>query len=63
MKFLESIFRFAHLLIRGLLKGLCPILSLFTTYSTEMHCLVMHYGIKALENFISLSANYGNSFF
>ena len=43
-KFLESIFRFLHLLIMGLIKGFSPNLAYFSTSSTEMYHHVVHKG-------------------
>ena len=34
---LESIFKFSHLLIRGLIKGLSPHYAIFSTFSLEIH--------------------------
>ena len=58
VKFLESFFKLSYLLIRGLMKGLSPNLPIFSSSSTEMHCFVMHYGIKALENFCKSFLNF-----
>ena len=33
------------------MKALIPNMAIFSSSSTEMHLFVMHYGIKALENF------------
>ena len=44
-KFLESIFKFSHLLIRGLIKGLSPNYAIFSTFSTDIYHYVVHYGI------------------
>ena len=43
-KFLESIFRFSHLLIRGLIKGLIPNWAIISTSSVEMYHCVVHNG-------------------
>ena len=66
--FLESIFKFSQLLIRGLIKGVSPDLAIFSSSSSEMHHFVMHCGSKASREFlykpfeISIPANYGNNF-
>ena len=44
-------FKLFHLLIRVWMKGLSRNLAISSRASTEMHLFVMHYGIKALENF------------
>ena len=36
-KYLESIFRFSHLLIRDLIMEFSPNLSIFSTFSGKMH--------------------------
>ena len=51
VKFLESFLKLSYLLINGLMKGLSPNLPIFSSSSTEIHLCLMHYCIKALENF------------
>ena len=46
VKFLESFFEFAYLLIRGLMKELSHNLPIFSSSPTEMDLFVMHYGIN-----------------
>ena len=41
-KFLKSVFRFLHLLIRGLINQLSPDQAIFYTFSTEMHYYIVH---------------------
>ena len=41
-KFLESIFKFSHLLIKVLTKGLSPNWAIYSTFSVEMHYYVVH---------------------
>ena len=39
---LRSIFKFSHLLIRGLIKGLSPNLSILSTSTVEIYHYIMH---------------------
>ena len=41
-EFLESIFKFPHLLIKGLIKGLSYILAIFSTFSIEIYYSIAH---------------------
>ena len=40
VKFVEGIFEFSHMLFMGLIKGLCANWSIFSTFSTEIHCFL-----------------------
>ena len=48
-KFLESILKFSHLIIRGLIKGLSPNNAIFSRSSIEMYHYVVNNGHD--ENF------------
>ena len=44
VEFSESIFKFSHLLIRGLIKGLSPNYAIFSTFSLEIYNCIVHNG-------------------
>ena len=41
-EFLRGIFKFSHLLIRGLIKGLSPNYAIFSSFATEMYHFTEH---------------------
>ena len=46
-KYFGSIFEFSHLLIRGLIKGLSPNLTIFCMFSIEIYYYIVYNGSKS----------------
>ena len=49
--YFESIFRFSHLLITGLDKGLTLNEAIFSTFSVEMHCYIVSDSSMSCEEY------------
>ena len=50
-KFSKSIFEFSRLLIRRLIKGLSPNYAIYSTFSAEIHYLIVHGDSKQLKEY------------
>ena len=51
-EFLESIFEFSHIIIRGLIKGFSTNKGLCSTLSMRKYCYIVHDGSTPWEEFL-----------